>query len=219
MPRASTVWIPLICAAECGLRTVWPKSIPAAKRSLADANSPVTLGVASTRRTDSPTRPSSSLRAGALTVDPLSARSSSHARESGSYAERGWWFGVAPRCSTGSSARRQPHRIEDLRVPRAAAEVATQRLPDLVVRRLRRAPQQVHGRHDQPGRTESALHSTRRRERLLHRMQRLARPQALPRHDLVAVGLRREHQTGANERPVEEHRAGPALALLARVLR
>ena len=33
-------------ACACGLRTVWPQSIPAACRSLAYANSPVVFGIA-----------------------------------------------------------------------------------------------------------------------------------------------------------------------------
>ena len=43
--------------------------------------------------------------------------------------------------------------------------------------------------------------------------------QPLHGHDLVPLGLRGEDEARAHELPVEEHRAGAALALLARVLR
>ena len=77
----STAWTPAIVSASemssstiracaCGLRTVWPQSIPAAERSLAYANSPVTFGIASVRLTTSPMRPSSSLRAVVLIARP-----------------------------------------------------------------------------------------------------------------------------------------------------
>src|SRR5215218_11069287 len=125
--------------------------------------------MASTRRTDSPTRPSSSLRAGALTSGSLSRRSwrlapTPHAFFGGTL-ESGWWFGVAP--FGNSSAGRQSDRVEDLRVPRTAAQVAAQRLANLVVRGLRHPPQEIHRRHDQPGCAEPTLHRPRRRESLV----------------------------------------------------
>ena len=70
-----------------------------------------------------------------------------------------------------------------------------------------------------PGRAEAALHRAGLDERLLHRCSSLAVGEPLDRDDLVAVGLRREHEARADERPVEQHRARAALALLARVLR
>src|SRR5262249_6030123 len=45
------------------------------------------------------------------------------------------------------------------------------------------------------------------------------RAEALDGDDLVPAGLDREHEAGADEHAVEEHRARPTLALLARVLR
>ena len=75
---------------------------------------------------------------------------------------------------------RRPHGVEDLRVAGAAAEVARERLADLVVGRVRDAPQQVGGRDDEPGRAEAALHGARVDERLLHRVQ-LARRRPAPR--------------------------------------
>src|ERR671918_1828843 len=140
--------------------------MPAAKRSLAYANSPVTLGMASTRRTLSPTRPSSSLRAGMLILSRsvgVSAQSARHTRVFPRHTERGWWYGVAPRCTRArdSYTRRQSHRVEDFCVPRAAAEVAGQGFANLVVRRLAGSRQQIGRRHDQPRRAEATLHRAR----------------------------------------------------------
>ena len=59
--------------------------------------------------------------------------------------------------------RGEPHRVEDLRVARAAAEVARERLADLVVRRVRRPRQQVDGGDDEARRAEAALHGARPR--------------------------------------------------------
>ena len=110
-------------------------------------------------------------------------------------------------------------RVEDLRVPRAAAKVARQRLADLVVGRVRAARQQVGGRDHEPWRAEAALNRARLGESRLNRMQLAVLGQPLDRHELVAVRLGREDKAGADESAVEEHGAGAALALLARVLR
>src|SRR5215217_2569578 len=112
--------------------------------------------MASTRRIDSPTRPCSSLRSGAL-IGALSAEFRSTPRAfrapGGGTLDSGWWFGVAP---FGSGARRHTHGVEDLRVPRAPAEVAAQRLADLVVGRIRRLPQEIDRSDHQAGRAEAA---------------------------------------------------------------
>ena len=79
--------------------------------------------------------------------------------------------------------------------------------------------EQIGGRDDQARRAEPALHRARLDERLLHRVEVVAVGEPLDRRHVVAVGLRREHEARADERPVEQHRARPALALLARVLR
>ena len=86
-------------ACACGLRSVWPQSIPGTIRSLAYANSPFTFGGASTR------------------ADELADLADlERARRGLRHARRG-----------------EPHRVEDLGVAGAAAEVAGERLADLVV--------------------------------------------------------------------------------------
>ena len=82
-----------------------------------------------------------------------------------------------------------------------------------------RALEQVGGRDDEARRAEAALDGARLDERLLDAVERVPAGEALDRDDLVAVGLRRQHEARADERAVEEHRARAALALLARVLR
>ena len=52
----------------CGLRTVWPQSIPGATRSLENANSPLTFGM--------PSRPQHAL-ADAADLEPCAAPSGS----------------------------------------------------------------------------------------------------------------------------------------------
>ena len=131
---------------------------------------------------------------------------------------------VAP--STTSTAliraplRGQPDGVQDRLVAGAAAQVAGQRLADLVVVRLRVAGEQVVHRDDQPGRAEPALHRAGVEERLLHRVQRRRRSgQPLDRHDVAALRLAGGDQAGAHDDAVEVDRARAALALLAGVLR
>ena len=80
------------------------------------------------------------------------------------------------------------HRVDDLGVAGAAADVAGERLADLGLARaaaLRRSRSCVAT--TRPGRAEAALHGARLDECLLHRVQPLAGAEALDRHDLAAV--------------------------------
>src|SRR5262249_39448008 len=115
--------------------------------------------------------------------------------------------------------RGQADGVEDLRVPGAPAQVAGEGLADLVLARVRAAGEEVRRGHDQPGRAEAALDRARRHEGLLNRVQLAVRRQALDRHDLVSIRLRGEHETRADELPVEKHGARAALTQLAGVLR
>src|SRR3712207_3381816 len=110
-------------------------------------------------------------------------------------------------------------RVEYLLVAGAAAEVAGQCLPDLGVGRVRIAPEQVVGGNYKPWRAEPALHPSGLDERYLHRVEALAVGYPFDGDDLAALGLAGEHQARADEHAVEVDRAGPALALLAGVLR
>src|SRR5215212_9134764 len=233
--------ISLIRACACGLRRVWPQSIPAAWRSLEYANSPVTFGMPSARLTLSPTRPSSSRRVvvGVVVVLNWASAATPHppphpwvgiglppATRGRRYPlpTHGSANGMRGLCDDSSpepscATRGQPHGVEDLRVARAATEIARERLADLVLVRLGLVREQVRGRDHEPGCAETALHGARLDEGLLNAMEPAVVGQALDRHHLVAVGLSSEDETRADERPVQQNRARPALALLARVLR
>ncbi len=124
-------------ACACGLRSVWPQSIPGDDQVA---------------------------RVGELALHLR--------RRVGARDELADLADLKRAARSASCARGQPHGVEDLRVAGAAAEVAGERLADLVVRRVRAAPQQIGRRDDEPGRAEAALHRACVDECLLHRMQR-----------------------------------------------
>src|SRR4051794_11556216 len=67
---------------------------------------------------------------------------------------------MRPHAAGGSCPRprRQAYGVEDLLVPRAAAQVPGERLADLVVGRLRDPPEQIDGGDDEARGAEAALH-------------------------------------------------------------
>ena len=73
------------------------------------------------------------------------------------------------------------HRVDDLLVARASAEVAGQRLADVVLARVRNPSQEVGSRDHEARRTEPALHGSRLDERCLHRVERRRPPPGPPR--------------------------------------
>src|SRR3954447_25661795 len=107
-------------------------------------------------------------------------------------------------------------REHDVVVARAAADVALDGVPDLVVGRVVVAGQQVRGRHDHPRRAEPALQAVLLPERVLERVELALRAgHALDRRDARPVGLDREHRAALHGVAVDVDRAGPALAGLA----
>ena len=111
-------------------------------------------------------------------------------------------------------------RLDDLRIAGAAADVAGDRLDDLLARRRGFFDEQRVRGEDHRRRAIAALHAVGFAERILHGRQ-LARPrrQPLDGGDGIAVGLHREHQAGAHRRAVDQHRAGAADAVLAAGMR
>src|SRR5882672_754330 len=69
------------------------------------------------------------------------------------------------------SSGRLLHGLYDVLVAGAAAQVALEPVPDLVLRRVRIALEQVRGSHDHAGCAEAALQGVLLVERLLHRVQ------------------------------------------------
>src|SRR5215467_14558494 len=80
------------------------------------------------------------------------------------------------------------HRVEDVRVAGAAAQVAAQALGNFVARRLGVLREQVNRRHDHPWRAVAALQAMAVPEALLDRMQ-MAVGNAFDRRHRRAVGL------------------------------
>ena len=109
-----------------------------------------------------------------------------------------------------------PDRVDDEHVARAAADVALQREPDLLVGGRRVVlEQRLRGQHH-PGRAEPALQAVLLPERLLHRVQRRrVAAERLDRLDPRVRRLHREQQARAHRLAVEQHGAGAADALLA----
>src|SRR4051812_48667133 len=137
---------------------------------------------------------------------------------------RRWSSGASRRSGVGGRGRRGrgagAHRRggladggDDVVVPRAAADVALDRVPDLVVGRVGVAGEEVGGRHDHARRAEAALEAVLRPEALLERMERAVRAlHPLDRADVGAVGLDRQHRAALHGLAVDRDRAGAALA-------
>ena len=111
----------------------------------------------------------------------------------------------------------EPHRLDDLLVAGAAAEVAADRLPDLRVARPRVATQAAPAPRSAGPRCSSRIAGRAFSQKLS--CSTLSDPsagrEALDRRHAVAVGLHCVHQAGAHRLAVEQDRAGAADAVLA----
>ena len=111
------------------------------------------------------------------------------------------------------------HRLDDVLVAGAAAEIGREHVEQLVVADVRIVLQRVRRQHQEARRAEAALQAVVVDEGLLQRMQLLAVGEPFDGADLPAVGLDREHQAGADRLAVEDDRAGAADAVLAADMR
>ena len=124
-------------------------------------------------------------------------------------------------------------RLDDVGIGAAAADVAAHALAQLGIGQLRRRGQvggdvagdagldlveHRHGRADLPGRAVAALIAVVLDEGGLHRMQVLRRAEPLDGGDAVALVHHRQRQAGVDPPPVDDHRAGAALAVVAALL-
>src|SRR5713226_9777195 len=109
--------------------------------------------------------------------------------------------------------------LHDEMVAGAAAQMAGQHLANLPMGRRRMLREKRADAHDDAGRAVAALEPVLGPEGFLNRMQPLPGRDALYGGDLPAVGLNRQHETGANGLAVEEHGAGTAHAMLATDMR
>ena len=104
--------------------------------------------------------------------------------------------------------------LNDLLVSGTAADVAVpgKPFPDLFPRRIRIAHQKPFGRHDEPRRTEAALHARIRHERPLQRMKPFRRADALDGFDFrIRLDLFHLFDAGARDLPVEQQRTSAAV--------
>ena len=111
--------------------------------------------------------------------------------------------------------RRVLDGVDDVLVAGAAAEVAGDALPDLLLGRLRRVVQEVDRRHDHARGAEAALEAVLFPEAFLQGVQLAVLGQAFNRRDLRAIGLDGEDGARLGAAAVDEHRAGTALAGVA----
>ncbi len=117
-------------------------------------------------------------------------------------------------------ARRQQaggmlHRLDDLHVAGAAADVAAERRPDLVLARARIAAQEAGGRHDEARRAVAALGARASRGSRAARPRARRPAQRLDGVDALAGDCCRQRQARQRGLVVDQHRAGAALAAVA----
>src|SRR5438445_8578235 len=196
--RAFDGSMPVIRAWGWGLRSSLAYSMRGRNRSSANLVAPVTLAVASTLRIAFPITRKAAGRFLRVPIQGLPRR-----------------LGLLP----PHARRGQFHGLVDLHVSRAAAQVARQRLLDLVARRLGVLGEQRFGGEQERGGAVAALRCAQLGERVLERME-------LPAHRHPLDGLHAppgareaEHEAGEDRLAVHQHGAGTALAQLTAVLR
>src|SRR5207249_1996466 len=207
--RAFDGSMPVMRAWGWGLRSSLAYSMRGRNRSSANRVAPVTLAVASTLRIALPTTrngvPDRPTAAVSLTAAFLRVPIQGLPRR----------LGLLP----PHARRGQFHGLVDLHVSRVAAQVARQRLLDLVARRLGVLGEQRFGGEQERGGAVAALRRAQLGERVLERME-------LPAHRHPLDGLHAppgareaEHEAGEDRLAVHQHGAGTALAQLTAVLR
>src|SRR3989338_5225831 len=102
-----------------------------------------------------------------------------------------------------NSPRSDFDRLDDLRVPRAATDVAGHRLFDLLQSRILRAVEQRLDGQDEAGRAVTALNRAGIDKCLLHRVQLVPLRQSFHRDDLRVGGVRGQHHARIHRLAVE----------------
>src|SRR5439155_13743720 len=177
----------------CGLRSSFAYSIRGRNRSSANFVAPVTLAVASTLQSALPTT-----RSSALPIQRLRRR-------------------LGPLAAHASG--RQFDRLVDLDVTGAAAQVARQRVPDVVPGGAGGFGEQGLGGEQERGGAIAALRRAQLGESVLQRVQLAAGGHPLDRPHAPSRAGEAEHETGEHGRAVDQHGARAALTQLAAVLR
>src|SRR6478609_2213658 len=104
--------------------------------------------------------------------------------------------------SRGLARLTELDRLDDVVIAGAAADIAVERLADLLFARLRVVGEQLHRRHHHPRRAEAALQAMALAKRRLHRVQLAVLGQALDGRDLAALHLCREDRARLDRAPV-----------------
>ena len=102
------------------------------------------------------------------------------------------------------------HRVDDVLIAGAAAEIAFEAVADLFVGRIGIALEQLLGRHDHAGSAEAALEAMLVPEGFLHGVELAVGGEAFDGHHLAAIRLDGEHGAGLYGLAVERHGAGAA---------
>jgi hypothetical protein len=95
----------------------------------------------------------------------------------------------------------------DVLIPRAAAQIAFEAVPDLLFRRIRIPAQELARRQDHSGCAEAALQAVFVPESPLHGVEASIRGQPFDRGDLDSIGLNRQQRAGFHRLVVHQHRA------------
>ena len=102
------------------------------------------------------------------------------------------------------------HRLDDVVVAGAAAQVALETFAHLGFARVRVLVEQAGRRHDHPRRAVTALQPVVLHERPLHRVQLAVGGQTLDRDHVGTVGLDRQHGAALHRLTVDVDGARPA---------
>src|SRR5438309_9358169 len=210
---ALAVSIVTIFACGCGLRSSLAYSIRGKNKSSAKIVAPVTFAVASILRRALPiTRRTDGMTEGGCDGGcwfPIPSFRPSVAFLLRVAIQGLWsWLGVlAPQ-----ARRSQFHRLVDLEVTGAAAEVAGQRLLDRVAGGVRVGHEQGLRGEEEGRRAVAALRGAELGERILERVQPAVRREPFDGGDAPPGAGEAEDEAGEHRRAVDEHGAGPALA-------
>src|SRR5437660_4666394 len=110
---------------------------------------------------------------------------------------------------------RRAHRLDDVLIAGATAEVRREHVDQLLVADIRLALQHARDQHEEPGRAEAALQAVVLHEGALEHGKLIARREPLDRADRLADGLHGKHEARAHRRAIDQHRARAAHAVLA----
>src|SRR5450432_1919428 len=186
MARASVLSIATMRAAGCGHVTSATWRIPGTTMSAAKRPFPTT------KRRSSRTRRSVETKRNGFSGALMSMLS---------------WTGLRL-VVTAHAFGRERDCLDDLRIACAAADVAGNRLDDVLARRRWIFEQHCVGREDHGRSAITALHAVRLAKRVLEwREFARAGREAFDGRDRIAIGLHREHQTRTHRDAVKQHGA------------